>query len=378
VALVARCAMTEQRVHVMLAVPALDRGGPEKVMFELACALDRAGWRVSVVVLRADGDYLGRLPSSISVHVLDPGHTRLSSRYPVIQLTRLVRTVRPEVLLTTLRMNSAGAAARCLWGRHTRLVARVANHASANAHELRDARLWTRFGLRVSLLALRRADLVIAQSTSMRDDLLRRLPAHSVITIGNPVGSEEPTGPADLPGNPALIAVGRLAHQKGFDVLLEAFRHVRGEFPSAELTVFGDGELRTALEQQRAGLGLDDVVHLRGQAASVLGEIQAADVFVSSSRYEGFSNAILEALALGTPVVATTCPGAATEVIMPGMDGLLVPPGDARALADAISQAVRASWDRGEIARRTRTAWSIERIGREYDRALRRTIGGVR
>ena len=145
-----------------------------------------------------------------------------------------------------------------------------------------------------------------------------------------------------------LIAVGRLVHQKGFDLLLEAFSRLAPAHPEWMLEIWGEGPLRGELEAQRDRLGLQNRVSFPGLTEDIHARYAQADVFVLSSRYEGFPNALCEAMANGLAVVATSCSGGARDIIRPGVDGLLIPPDDAGALERALgemltSPALRAS-----------------------------------
>jgi glycosyltransferase involved in cell wall biosynthesis len=141
------------------------------------------------------------------------------------------------------------------------------------------------------------------------------------------------------PGHKVLGAVGRLEPQKRFDLLLEAFATLRAWRPDTRLVIVGDGSQKCALEIQRDRLGLHDSVTLAGHVTDVTGPHHAFDLFVQSSDYEGTPNAVLEAMALETPIVATAAGGTA-ELVEDGVHGRIVPIGRVDRLLAAIETAL--------------------------------------
>jgi glycosyltransferase involved in cell wall biosynthesis len=137
------------------------------------------------------------------------------------------------------------------------------------------------------------------------------------------------------PEDVVIGTVGRLERQKRFDLLLEAFALARRQNSSLRLVVVGDGSLRSQLLQKAVQCGVDRACRFLGQRADIADLHHAFDVFVQSSDYEGSANAVLEAMAMETPVVATRAGGTA-ELVEDDVHGILVEPGDARVLADAI------------------------------------------
>ena len=137
---------------------------------------------------------------------------------------------------------------------------------------------------------------------------------------------------------PRLIAVGRLAHQKGLDLLLSAFAEAAKDFPEWKLDIFGQGPLREELEKQRNQLGLGNRVHFRGITTDVYAELERSDIFVLPSRFEGLPNALMEAMAAGLPVIAADCKFGPAELITHQSNGLLVPVEDIPALTEALKQ----------------------------------------
>jgi glycosyltransferase involved in cell wall biosynthesis len=136
------------------------------------------------------------------------------------------------------------------------------------------------------------------------------------------------------------MAMGRLQREKAYDVLLRAFSSVLKTFPQAQLAILGEGPLETQLKKQAVELGVDHAVSFAGFQKNPWPYVKHADLFVLASRFEGLPNALLEALALGVPVVATDCPGGVLEIRRSAREIVLVPPEDDAALAAGIVAAL--------------------------------------
>ena len=351
------------RRTILFAIPELDSGGPDRVIFELLSGIDRTRFDPILAVSRIGGRYFDLLHGSVTVRQV------CDRRYPVRSFARLVDALAPDLVFTTLRMNVTATAARFLQRRKPPLIIRQANAIAADFAVLRQTSIIKhRIAEHVIRALYRRADVVVAQSPDMAEELARDLgPSQTLTTIGNPVSVDEIIRAADpampMAGSPSLIAVGRLAPQKGFDLLLRAFASFRESHPGAVLTILGEGPQRAALENLAAELGITAAVRMPGHSGEVLRAIAGADLLVSSSRYEGFSNVLLEAMAAGTPVVATMCPGATRTLIDDGHTGILVEPGSADAIALGMARAMKA--DRPAMANAARRS-----IAERFDRAL--------
>jgi glycosyltransferase involved in cell wall biosynthesis len=165
-----------------------------------------------------------------------------------------------------------------------------------------------------------------------------------VVTIRNPIVAPHLTSLADAPldhpwlvpgAPPVILGVGRLSPQKDFATLIRAFRTVRARRP-ARLVILGEGEQRAELQALIAAEDLAADVALPGFEPNPLRYMRRAAMLALSSRHEGLPGALIEAMACGTPVVATDCPSGPAEVLENGRYGRLVPVGDADALANAI------------------------------------------
>ncbi len=167
------------------------------------------------------------------------------------------------------------------------------------------------------------------------------------------------------PMRPRIIAAGRLAPQKGFDLALRAFAQIAGEFPEWHLIIFGEGRERPVLERLISDLKLSGRAVLPGKTDRIFAELAAADLFVLSSRFEGFPNVLIEAMAMGVPCITFDCPSGPREIIRDGVDGVLVPPEDVDALAGAMVSLMRDGEARrrlGEAAREIRHRLSLDTI----------------
>lgn len=188
-----------------------------------------------------------------------------------------------------------------------------------------------------------RAPLVVAVSQGVRDalvaDLAPRLQPERLVVIPNPVDGDEirrlAAPPAPRSRGLRLCSIGRLVTAKGFDVLIHAVSLARlGD--DWELIIVGDGPLRSDIERSVAERGLSGHVHLVGRLTNPYPLLASADLAVQASRWEGFGIAVLEALALGVPLIATACPGGVPEILDHGRFGVLVAPDDPEELAGAI------------------------------------------
>ncbi len=362
-------AAVADRLSVMFAIPELDKAGPDRVLFELLCSLDRERFAPSIMVSSDKGYYLSRLPSDVDVVI---ARAKRLPRYPVVEAVRAIRERTPDVVFATLRMTLTLGLGAFAFPRRTKLILRQANDLTADfAQLMQRTRIKHRIAKKVWLAALRQADAIVCQSDAMQTDLQSVGIRAPMRVIGNPVDVAAAQHAASarvatVAGSPSLVAVGRLAAQKGHDLLLRAIAIVRATHPSIHVTIVGDGPDRAALEELARGLGIAPNVTFAGFVAEPLPLVKVADLFVLCSRYEGFPNAVLEALAIGKPVVVTDCPGANAKIVTGGFNGEISPTIDERSFADALVRAIGHRYDTGKIVEDCEARFGARRIVGEY------------
>jgi glycosyltransferase involved in cell wall biosynthesis len=166
-------------------------------------------------------------------------------------------------------------------------------------------------------------------------------------------------------GRHLLLAVGRLEAQKGFDWLEDAFINLAKRYPDWDLVILGDGPQHATLQDQARAAGLEKRIFLPGRGGNVGEWYERADLYVTSSRFEGFPNTLAEAMAYGLPAVSFDCDTGPRDIIRHEVDGLLVPPGDVAALTAALDQLMGDADLRQRFAERAveaRDRFSMERI----------------
>ncbi len=310
--------MTAIRKRVLFLVPAFvgGIGGAERVILTLLRHLDHNRLECHLGLVQAGSVSLEDLPSEVVVH-----HMRVARmRYCLPSIVRLAWKIKPQTILSTVsHLNVMSILARPVFPGNVRLLIREATTPSAYLiKDTEHPRLWDFFYRHL----YRHADKIICLSDAMRRDLAGHfgVPPGKMVRIYNPVdvgmirrSAHAADNPYRAPG-PNLVAAGRLRKEKGFDLLLDAMPAVFQKFPGAQLTILGEGPDESRLKDQARRLGLFDKIDFRGFVQNPWVFMANADLFILPSRAEGLPNSLLEALALGTPVVASDCVGAMREL----------------------------------------------------------------
>ncbi|WP_101341189.1 glycosyltransferase [Cereibacter azotoformans] len=331
-------------------------GGIGMVMLALAQGFRDQGIAVDLVLTGTLLPELsaGRmLPEGVRLVMLSP-----RARGALPPLVRYLRKERPDLMISARdyinllalaahRLARLGPTCHLIWSFHT--------HPASQRTEMR---LLERGLYEILRRFLRAPDARVCVSDGIADNLARvsGLPRAAFQVIDNPAWSParaqaaaEPCphqwlaarAPGDSdPAAPVILGIGRLVAQKDFYTLIAAFAQLRQRLSGAQLILLGEGQERPALQAQIARLGLQQAIDLPGHVANPLSYLSRADLFVLSSRWEGQPVALIEALGCGCPVVSTDCPTGPADILGDTL-GLLVPPGDAPAMAAAMEQALQ-------------------------------------
>jgi glycosyltransferase involved in cell wall biosynthesis len=310
----------DRSLHILFVLPSFAGGGAERVALTLAQGALERGQDVTIVVFDARGPLSSIVPDRAKL--IDLARPRLRQAIPA--LIKQIRKTSPHVVFSTLGyVNVALLGLRFLLPRGVKVVVREANLPSLSLQNSRFSTLmsWAyRF-----LYPL--ADGVICTSRRMMGEMSEGygVKAGKLSVLPNPVDESrlrELAMPIQRSSGAGvrLVSAGRFTHQKGFDLLLDMMASLPETFM---LTVLGDGELRSTLEMQVRRLGLQSRVEFAGFVENPWPYYAGADCFVMPSRWEGLPNAALEALACGTPVVATPQSGGIREVAEVAGDGVV-------------------------------------------------------
>ncbi|MCW3846632.1 glycosyltransferase [Sphingomonas sp. LB-2] len=332
--------MTDRR-PICFFIPTLEPGGAERKTVVLANGFARRGRAVDLLVaIDADGLLRGEVHPAVRIVELKLRR----SRYFFVPVRRYLRAARPRILVCVMHHAAVfGIVARLGSGTNTPIVI---VEGGMNLTAIR-AVSWLRYqALRAQIaLIYRRAARIFVNAAPIAAELIghAKLPAERLEFIPNPSAcavfddaeadmvSDWPEGDA-----PVAIAVNRLDDNKDVATLLRAVALVRVQRP-LRLVILGDGPERGALEAMARELGIAADVHFLGRRLKPWHHVRRAQLFLLSSRTEGFSNALVEAMAVGCPVVATDAPGGNAFVLEQGRHGALVPVGDAHAMAQAMA-----------------------------------------
>ncbi len=360
-------------------ISSLGSGGAERVLTTLANAWAASGADVTILTFDSgrarpffalhDNVALGGLDlRSNTTHIL---HAIVANARRIAVLRRAIRQRAPDVVIGFMDA--------------TNVLTLIATRGLAVPVVVSDRIDTARYSSGAIWDRLRRvtyplADRIVVQTQAAFDRLPER-ERRAAVVIANPVVVPAKGGasPASLMARPPtaegpdgrphrkVLAMGRLTNQKGFDLLLRAFAMVAPRHPDWSIEIYGEGPERERLEALRRTLELNGRVALPGVTADPFGRMASADLFVLSSRFEGFPNVLCEAMACGLPVVAFDCPHGPREIIRDGVDGVLVEAESADRLADALSRLIEDEGERQRMA--VRAPDVVHRFGLE--KALR-------
>lgn len=349
---------------IIFILPDLETGGAERVVLTLANHLPRDRFLPKIMLLRKEGGYLPLLKNDVEVIDLKTPRIR-HSLWPIV---REIKRRKPDIVFSGFGEINAYLAMFIPFLGKTKFVARETNVVSKHV---------TRPEIRFFYRFYNRYHRIICQSDDMRNDLMVNfnIKPTKTVKINNPVdfdfiqdqleNSEKPESFRKDFKN--VLAIGNLSARKGFDLLLRVFVHLKEH--RIHLHIVGDGRDREMLHQLKEELGLRHVT-FHGQQKNPYRFLRFADLFVLSSRYEGFPNVLLEAGACGVYSLANNCPGGINEIIIHGVNGEITSVENHDDFARRILKAVGETHDADNIANSVRARFSKEFILKKYEDLL--------
>jgi len=319
--------------------------GVDRIMKTLLPSIADRGIRVDLLHVTGHGPHIEEKQPHLRVIQLGSSHS-FTGLFPLVGY---LRREKPDAILSDKdRVNQVAIIAKHLAGVETKTAVRYGQTVS---RRLENRPGWQKTVHYFSMKYLyRRADAIISPSEGAARDLsgFARIPIERITVIPNPIDIGRirvlAGEPLDHPWfhsreGAVIVGLGELTSRKGFDTLIRALAILKRKKP-ARLFLMGKGRGREKLEKLSADLGLRDEVEFAGFKGNPFPFLARADLFVQPSRYEGFGMALLEALALGIPVVATDCPSGPREILQDGRFGRLVPVDDHQAMADAMEKSL--------------------------------------
>jgi len=329
-------------MKLLIVLPHLRGGGAQRVAVNLINYLDRH-ISITLFLINDDGFMIDYIEKDIQIITSKAKKTRNT----ILELKKVIDQNKYDAVFTMKNyLGVVVSIAVSLTKFKPPIIYREVTHKSeTDSYEIANLikrKIWYRFDKYV----YHKASKIIVPSDSMKHDLAINylIPQKKIIVINNPVdldlieklaynAVDHPWFKANIP---LIIGMGRLTKQKGFQDLIKAVSIVAEKNIQLRLVIIGDGDEKSKLQKLVEELAMQDKVAFLGSQANPYKYISKADIFVLSSLYEGFPNALIEAMTCGTPVISTDCKSGPSEIIDHYENGILVPVGDARPMAEEI------------------------------------------
>jgi len=355
---------------IAILVPTLVTGGVQKSMLNLSDGLCQAGFNVTFLTTNFSNDLLDEIPAGVKLHVFKTTRILYSIPFLIVYLWRK----EPEVLISAqTHANIASIICIALTGSKTKSV--------ITEHSMFSGKKENYKGNKIKLLSMmakvfyRKASEIVAVSEGVASDVKKLLDRESIdiSVIYNPVNirqirelSKFPVTHRwfDMPGKKVIVAVGRLTAAKDYPTLLLALE-IACQKSDLGLLIIGEGEERHNIEGLIVDLKLSETVELMGNKKNPYSYMANSSLFVLSSVVEGFGIALVEALALGLPIVSTDCLSGPSEILKKGAYGKLVPIQEPAKLAAAILDSLKTNNPKSGATRRAES-FAIKAITKQY------------
>jgi glycosyltransferase involved in cell wall biosynthesis len=363
---------------IMFFIPYLVGGGAQRVVVNLLKGINKEKFKLLIVVVDKNGYFSKAIPKDVEV-------VELNSKRALTSIGCLRKTIKkyePDVFLSNLDYANIVSTVACIFlkNKPKLILTEHLNYSRSIQNKNTFKKLIFSKLLKFSY---KRADRIVTVSKGITNDLITYLNLESYrdkfITIYNPIVDDELLTKKNEEINDVwlndeglfnIIGVGRLSEQKDFKTLLKAFLIIKKQFNFVRLLLLGEGELREELENTIKELGIKESVRLVGFVDNPYAFMRKADVFVLSSKYEGFGNVIVEAMACATPVVSTNCPSGPSEIIKDDACGLLCEVENEQDLAEKIIKLLKNKEKRGILSEnglKRSGDFTIEKVAQIYE-----------
>lgn len=353
-----------KKITVMFILPDLETGGAERIVTTIANHLSRERFEPKILLLRKKGGYLNLLKDDIELIDINTERIRHSLK-PI--LSEIYRR-KPDIVFSGFGEVNAYLSLFIKLFPRTKFIARETNVVSQHI---------TRKEIRFFYNFYNNYQRIIAQSDDMMKDLLKNfsIKPNKIIKINNPVDFDFINEKLAVSCKPAafkynyknVVAIGNLSARKGFDNLLKVFSRLKNE--NILLHILGDGQDREILHQMKDFLGLKNVI-FHGRQENPYQFLKYADLFILSSRYEGFPNVLLEAGACGTYSLANNCPGGINEIIQNRVNGEVSDIENHEDFSQKIMQILHRNYDKEAIKSSIKSRFSKNIILDKYEKLL--------
>ena len=349
-----------KKISIIFILPDLETGGAERIATTIANHLPREKFDPKILLLRKEGGYLELLKED--VEIIDLKIQRI--RNSLIPILKEIKIRKPDIVFSGFGEINAYLSLFIKLFPKTKFIARETNVVSQHV---------TRKEIRFFYKFYNNYHRIICQSDDMQNDLIEnfKIKKDKLIKINNPVDFnfiEEKLENATKPesyreGYKNVVAIGNLSSRKGFDNLLKVF--VKLKQHKVLLHILGDGRDREMLHQMKQNLGLENVI-FHGVQKNPYPFLKFADLFVLSSRYEGFPNVLLEAGACGTYSLANNCKGGINEIIQPKINGEISDIENHKEFAEKILEVLEQTHNKEAIKNSIESRFSKEIILEKY------------
>ncbi|RDY27391.1 glycosyltransferase [Romboutsia weinsteinii] len=327
---------------IALFIPTLEIGGAEKVMINLAKGFSELGYDIDIILVKAKGDYLKQVPKSVNIVDLNSKSAMAS----ISSLTTYLVNAKPYALISAIEnCNVAALIAKKRAKVDTKVIVTIHTTLSRILEDVKNIKVKLNMILQKKLY--KRADKIVAVANNTAEDAAKVLGIlrDDIDVIYNPIINDELINKSkenvsgkffNQEGVKNLLAVGRLNEAKGFDTLIKGFNLLLKQRTDVRLTILGEGEKRPELEQIIDELGINDYVDMPGFCENPYAYMSKCSIFVLSSKWEGLSNVIIEAMSCGARIISTDCKSGPKEILDNGRYGKLVPVGDEQEICKGI------------------------------------------